>query len=60
LSDITSIRDLVADQLLGLIENAEFNNQPVPQHQAGTLIDDAYQLLDYVQNLEQNLNQNQQ
>jgi hypothetical protein len=60
LSNITLIRDLLAGQALGLIENAEFNNQPLPEDKTGTLIDQAYQLLDYVQNLEQNRNQNLQ
>ena len=60
LSGITSTRDMLAGQMLSLLENAEFSNQPLPQNQAQTLIDEAYQLLDYVQNLAQNLNQNQQ
>ena len=56
LSSITSVRDLLAGQMLDLIENAEFNGQALPQDQASKLINEANQLLSYVQNLAQNLN----
>lgn len=60
LSNVTSTRDLVAGQMLALIEDAEFNNKALPPDKAGTLIDEANQLLDYVQSLAQNLNQGPQ
>src|SRR5215472_5992623 len=54
LSGVTSIRDLLAGQILDQLENAEFNGQPLSQNKAQVLIDESYQLLDYVQNLAQN------
>lgn len=45
----TSQRDLLAAQILTLLEDAAFNNQPISQQQAGPLIQQAQALLGDVQ-----------
>ena len=54
LSSITSQRDALADQMLGLLEGAEFNNQPIADNDANSLIQQAQVLLSNVQALANN------
>jgi hypothetical protein len=54
LASFTSQRDALAQQMLRLLENAEFKNQPVPDDQASSLIDQADSLLVSVEALANN------
>jgi hypothetical protein len=49
LASFTSQRDALAAQILALLEDAEFNNQPIPDQQAASLIQQAQGLLSNVQ-----------
>lgn len=60
LAGITSTRDLLSGEMVGELENAEFNGQPLSQNNVQTLVDESYQLLDYVQNLAQSVSQGPQ
>jgi hypothetical protein len=44
-------RDAIAQQMIALLEGAEFNNQPITQQQAQPLIDQAQALLDQANTL---------
>jgi hypothetical protein len=48
LAQITDQRNALADQISGVLEGAEFNNQPINQQQAKHLIQQAEKLLDQV------------
>ena len=50
----TTVRDLLAGQMLELLEDAEFNNSKVSASTADTLVKQAGQLLDYVNELGDN------
>ena len=54
LSGITTVRDLLAGQMLELLEGAEFNDTKVPASTADSLVKQANQLLDYVNELGDN------
>jgi hypothetical protein len=49
LASFTTLRDALAAQILALLEAAEFNNQPIPDQQAASLIQQANALLSNVQ-----------
>jgi hypothetical protein len=49
LASFTSQRDALAAQILSLLEAAEFNNQPISDQQAASLIQQAQTLLANVQ-----------
>jgi len=51
LSGVTSVRDLLAGQMLGLLEGAEFDNTKISANEADTLVQQANQLLNYVNEL---------
>ena len=55
LAFFTSQRDVLAAQILALLEGAEFNNQPIPDQQAANLIQQAEALLSNVQNFANSL-----
>jgi hypothetical protein len=49
LARITDQRNALADQISDVLENAEFNNQPINEQQAKQLIQQADDLLDQVE-----------
>ena len=51
LAGITSIRDLLAGQMLERLENAEFNSIKISPADAKTLVNESHQLLNYVNEL---------
>ncbi len=51
LATITSVRDLLAGQILERLEAAEFQNQAISSNDANTLVHESQQLLDYVREL---------
>jgi hypothetical protein len=51
LATVTSMRDLLAGQMLERLESAEFNNTKVSASDEKTLVNEAGQLLDYVHEL---------
>jgi len=51
LAGITTMRDLLAGQMLEALENAEFNNTKVSSSQEQTFVNQANQLLNYVNEL---------
>jgi hypothetical protein len=51
LIQVTQQRDALAGQISSLLEGAEFNNQPINDQQAQSLIDQAQSLLDQVNSL---------
>jgi hypothetical protein len=55
LASFTSQRDALAAQILALLEAAEFNNQPIPDQQAASLIQAAQSLLSNVQSFANSL-----
>ena len=55
LASFTSQRDALAAQILALLEAAEFNNQPIPDQQSASLIQQAQDLLSNVQAFANNL-----
>ncbi len=55
LASFTSQRDALAAQILALLEAAEFNNQPIPDQQASSLIQAAQSLLSNVQSFANSL-----
>ena len=48
LSAVTTLRNQIAEQMLDLLEGAEFHNQPIDVGQANNLIEQAEGLLDQV------------
>jgi len=51
LLSLTAHRNALAAQIIGLVEGAEFNGQPINAHQAHSLISQAQDLLDQVNEL---------
>jgi hypothetical protein len=51
LAGITSVRDLLAGEMLDLLEGAEFNNKKISRKEAQELVHEANELVDYVRDL---------
>ena len=51
LADLTSQRDALAEQMIGLLQGAEFGGKPIDRHQADELVDQAERLLDRIHDL---------
>jgi hypothetical protein len=54
ITGITSVRDLLAGQMLDRLEDAEFNNAKVSPSDTQTLVNQSHQLLNYVEELGDN------
>jgi hypothetical protein len=53
LSNVTAVRDSLADRMLGMLEDAEFSGNRITEREARPLVAEAFLLLAYVHLLEQ-------